>query len=122
MTLSGTDAGDFDSTGGGLSPRSTLRISFGSTPDYEAPSDADTDNEYELTLTATDDASPSASRDRSVTVSVTNMNEPGTVSFTPSSLQVGQKVTARLRDPDGGVTNKSWSWSRVDAPRARPPP
>ena len=43
------------------------------------------------------------------TASVTADND-GTVTLTPSSPQVSDRVTAVLSDPDGGVTGVTWQW------------
>ena len=53
--------------------------------------------------TATDDAV-------TVTITVTNADEDGTVSLTPVQPQVGARLSATLRDPDGGVADVAWSW------------
>ena len=49
-----------------------------------------------------------------LTVSVTNVDEDGTVSLSPSSPRVGNTLNATLTDPDSGVTNKIWKWERSD--------
>ena len=46
-SLEGSDAGDFDISGGGV-------LTFRSSPDYEMPADADTDNTYMVTVKAND--------------------------------------------------------------------
>ena len=46
-----------------------------------------------------------------VTIIVTNVNEPGSVTLTPSGTpEVGTTITATLSDPDGGVTARKWQW------------
>ena len=46
-----------------------------------------------------------------VTIIVTNVDEPGSVTLTPSGTpEVGTIITARLSDPDGGVTAPMWQW------------
>ena len=40
------------------------------------------------------------------------MDQPGTVSLSPTAPQVGDEVTASLSDPDGGETGMTWQWSR----------
>ena len=46
-----------------------------------------------------------------VTIIVTNVDEPGNVTLTPSGTpEVGTIITARLSDPDGGVTARMWQW------------
>jgi hypothetical protein len=73
-SLTGTDASDFSISGTGT-------LSFSINPDYEAPSDADTNNTY-IVITWVSDGIYSDSQ--TVTVTVTNVDEPGTVS--PPSL------------------------------------
>ena len=34
----------------------------------------------------------------------------GTISLSSDAPVVGDKITATLEDPDGGVTNKVWQW------------
>ena len=48
-----------------------------------------------------------------VSVSVTDVDEPGFVTLTPSSPRVGQTVTATLIDTDGGVRELRWNWKRL---------
>ena len=49
----------------------------------------------------------------SVTVAVTNVDEPGTIFVSPDTgLMAGATLTARLTDPDGGVTGEAWQWQR----------
>ena len=49
----------------------------------------------------------------SVTVAVTNVDEPGTIIVSPDTgLMAGATLTARLTDPDGGVTGEAWRWQR----------
>ena len=45
-----------------------------------------------------------------VTVTITDVDDPGLVTVTPSSPRVGQTVTAILTDSDGGIADTSWSW------------
>ena len=66
--LTGDDAEDFNISGGVLT--------FGTSPDYEAPTDANTDNVYEVTVVATVDA---ITAERDVRVTVTDDAEEGPV-------------------------------------------
>ncbi|MDE2862176.1 MAG: beta-eliminating lyase-related protein, partial [Chloroflexota bacterium] len=50
-----------------------------------------------------------------VAVSVTDVDEPGTVSVTPSPPTVGDTLTATLIDTDGGVSDTTWTWTRVQS-------
>ena len=100
--LSGDDSSAFSIAGGVLS--------FNSQPNFEAPADADTDNVYNVTVRAVG-ATISASRD--VVVTVTNVDEDGTATITPSGQpRVDVELTAALTDIDGTPTAISWQWSR----------
>ena len=49
----------------------------------------------------------------SVTVAATNVDEPGTIFVSSDTgLMAGATLTARLTDPDGGVTGEAWPWQR----------
>ena len=47
-----------------------------------------------------------------VTIAVTNAEEAGTVSLSSANPEVGVTLAAMLEDPDGGVSDVSWSWER----------
>ena len=90
-SLTGSDAGAFRIPNG--------VVSFRSAPDYESK------NSYTFTVRATVDGE---SLTRSVTVNVTNVDEDGTVTISPSRLiEVDTVLTATLTDPDGGLQNMS---------------
>ena len=103
-SLSGADMGDFTITGGILN--------FRSAPDFEMPmggSDNDS-NTYMVTVKA-EAGGEMATQD--VTVTVTNVEEPGTVTLMPMAPSVDTEISADLTDPDnvtdGTVT---WQWSK----------
>ena len=100
-SLSGNDASRFALSNGVLS--------FRSAPNYESPTDLDTDNVYNVTVRASKGA---LQDERIVTVKVTNLDETGSISLSPSQPGVGIEITATLTDPDGGVTSERWQWSR----------
>ena len=53
---------------------------------------------------------------RAVTVPVNNVEEGGTVTFSPTSVRAGGTVMASVTDPDapGGITGViTWSWSGI---------
>ena len=50
-----------------------------------------------------------------VTVGVTNVDEPGVASTDSEAPKVGNKLTARLDEPDGSVSNLVWRWERADS-------
>ena len=104
-TLEGTDAGDFDITGGVLT--------FNAAPDYENPmGGANNDaNTYMVTVKASAGGEMAMME---VSITVDNADEEGMVTLSPMSLVVGTEVTASLSDPDGGETRITWQWSSAD--------
>ena len=112
---SGDDAGDFQLSSAGA-------LSFSSQPNFELPADADTDNVYEVTLQAT---VGDITDTYDVVVTVTNAEEAGTVTLSPTSRpRVGTAITAALTDPDnvtsanttGSITTGvTWQWSKATA-------
>ena len=87
-------------------------------PNYENPADANGDSVYEVTLVVTD-GSGLVDR-RQVTVFVDNVQELGKVTLWTGenadvplgddSPIVGETVTAKVDDPDRGVTIVTWQW------------
>ena len=59
-----------------------------------------------------DDGSPNQATDDTinVTITVTDVEEPGTVTLSSVQPQVGIELTANLDDPDGDVSSTAWSW------------
>ena len=110
-SLSGPDMGDF-SIGG-----STGEVTFRAAANYEMPMDADTDNRYQITVVANDGTNGAT---LPVTVMVVNVDEDGTLTLWASATvaltmapQVGDTITGAVMDPDGGVTDETWQWSRT---------
>lgn len=99
--LGGADAASFaiDSASGQLRTGDRL--------DYEEQ------NRYTVTVTATDD---NGDTEFEVSISVTDVEEPGTLSVAPETVRAGTIVRARLTEPDGGVDPASviWDWSVSD--------
>ncbi|MYC28966.1 MAG: cadherin repeat domain-containing protein [Chloroflexi bacterium] len=95
-TLKGADARHFalDSATGQLKTKSALN--------YEAR------NSYSVTVRASDG---SLATDAPVTISVINEDEAGTVTLSTGSPRARTALTARLSDPDGGVTDVTWQWA-----------
>ena len=100
-TLEGADRGDFRISNG--------MLTFATPPNFEMPASADMDNEYMVTVKATSGTNTDM---RDVTVTVTNVNEPGTVTLSTMRPIVGTEVTAELTDPDGMVSDVTWDWWR----------
>ena len=99
-SLAGPDRDVFTVAGGVLE--------FDSPPDFEDPDDTGGDNDYDVTVVASDGDRTS---ELAVTVTVGNVDEPGVVGLS-SQPQAGTELTATLSDPDGSVSNVSWSWQR----------
>ena len=94
-SLTGTDAASF-----AINPTNgEIRLAADVSPDFEAKS------AYELNVVAS----------TTVTIEVMNVNEPGIVNLSPQAPGVGDTVTATLTDPDCGIANAAWTWSRSDA-------
>ena len=89
--------------------RSTGQLQTRSALNYEAR------NSYTVVVTARDPSNASASI--TVTITVTDVDETGTVSLSSTQPRVGTSLTARLTDPDAGVTNQQWQWSISDSAR-----
>ncbi len=93
---------------------STGQVSVASALNYEATTS------YTLTVSVSDRKDATGETDTvvddtiAVTVAVGNVDEAGTVSLSMDAdpPQVGSSITATLLDPDGGVSNVSWSWAR----------
>ena len=110
-STSGSDGGDFV-----ISEQGELR--FRNTPDFERPADSNRDNEYVFTVRAYDGRYYGSF---DVTVTVTDVNEPPTITTTSSSataLRQNENVTSRLytyraTDPEGADTI-TWSVGGVD--------
>lgn len=96
--LTGADSGDLTLSGGTLT--------LNEEPDYEAK------NRYRVTIEAREQ-SPGTSVGRlSVTINVGNIDEPGMVEVPVRDPSVGQRLTATVVDPDGGVSSIEWKWER----------
>ena len=107
--IDGIDSGHFsiDSSSGALS--------FNSSPDFEAPTDANSDNTYELTIAVTDSITDSVTQAITIIVSDENDNTPiitAGQSFADVSegsadgTELGAVVAT---DADAGTTFQSWT-------------
>ena len=101
-TLGGADAGSFT-----IENRGQMKVGAGTMLDFQTKAG------YNVTVRATDRSN--ASDTIAVTVTVTNVEEMGAVTLSPTTPQVGTAITATLSDPDGGVTGTTWQWSKSDA-------
>lgn len=96
FTVRGSDSSDFLITDDGV-------LSIDNAPDYEDQSI------YQITVRASDGQNFT---DLPVTVNITNVDEPGVITLSPSSPEVGTQVNASLTDPDRVVSSVTWSWHR----------
>ena len=98
--LSGTDESLFsvDASTGQVS------VAQGTALDFEVK------NSYAVSVRASD---PSGSADNiSITIRVSNVDEDGQVTLSPQQPKIGTELSAALTDPDGSVSNTSWTWER----------
>ena len=115
--LEGEDAGQFQLIG-----TVGRTLVFTTQPDYENPADADGDNVYKVTIVAIDNEGARGEFD--VCIAVMNIDEAGMITLRDEDGKelvqphAGGPITADLTDPDGGVTDVGWVWSRaqVDPP------
>ena len=117
-SLTGTDRGDFAISTDGV-------VTFAATPNYEDAKDSNTDNVYTFNVVATDTQSGSTrlNATTSVTVTVNDLEEAGVITVSNLNPGVGDEITFKLSDPDGGLKDISWnlefrasstgSWSAV---------
>ena len=104
-SLEGDDVGHFT-----LVPNTLGRgIQFTTPPDYENPTDDGQDNVYLVTMKVTDPGGLSDTR--AATVTISNSDEPGTVTIS-GSLSGGSMLTASVTDIDGAPTSVTWQWAR----------
>ena len=98
-SISGTDAAKFNINS------ATGVVTFKSSPNYEAPTDAGANNVYDVSVTASDGTN---SATKAVAISVTNVNEAPTVTSAATASfaenATGTVYTATATDPDAGTT------------------
>ena len=92
---------------GVLSLDSNGYLTFDEPPDFEARN-----NIYRVTVRASDG---SIAAELGVTITVTNREEPGTVTLSAVQPQVETQLTATLADSDG-VLSVTWQWYRASSP------
>ena len=92
-SVSGTDVSSFQMDGVGV-------LSFADPPNHEQQA------LYSVDVVATDG---SLADTLTVQVTVTDVNDPGTVTLSTDRPQVGAEITATLRDEDGLVGDVAWS-------------
>ena len=108
-SVGGTDVAKFNNVFDLNASTGEITVKSGASPNYEAY------NSYSLTVTVTD-AEDSSEATVPMSITVRNVDEPGVVTLSTSSPQVGVQVTASLYDPDGligGVYRSMWSRANV---------
>ncbi len=58
-----------------------------------------------------DDAAGAGKSAEAITTAAVTVDDDGSVTLSPSSPQLSDRVTAVLSDPDGGVTSLTWEWA-----------
>ena len=101
-TLEGADRGLFTIAGG--------ELKFNASPDYENPADRGRNRSYDVTVVASNKRHTAR---QNVTVTVTDKDEPGTLTFSSQQPQAGTALTARVTDPDA-PRSMSWRWESQD--------
>ena len=112
-SLSGADAGSFRID----EPAGVLRFDlpvvapnlFSPQPDYEAPTDTGNDGTYELTVEVGDGVS---THSLDVAVTITDQDEAGTLTLSPTRPRQAEPVMATLSDPDGVTGTATYEWER----------
>ena len=108
-SVGGTDVAKFNQVFDLNASTGEITVKSGASPNYEAY------NSYSLTVTVTD-AEDSSEATVPMSITVRNVDEPGIVTLSTSSPQVGVQVRASLYDPDGligGVFRSMWSRANV---------
>ena len=108
-SVGGTDVAKFNKVFDLNASTGEITVKSGASPNYEAY------NSYSLTVTVTD-AEDSSEATVPMSITVRNVDEPGTVTLSTSSPQVGVQLRASLYDPDGllgGVFRSMWSRANV---------
>ena len=112
--LEGEDAEDFR-----LVDVDTRTLIFENDPNYEEPADANGDNIYKVTIVTLD--GDGGRGEFNVSIEVKNIEEKGKVTlFDEDGVELVQPraegpITARLTDPDGGITSLTWVWTRSES-------
>ena len=99
-TLEGTDAASFEIG----SSDGQIQTKTGVTYDYE------TKPTYSVTVKADDNNGGTDTK--AVTITLTNVEEDGTVTLSPTQPASRAAITATLTDLDGGVTGTTWQWAK----------
>ena len=92
---------------------STRTLQFTTAPNYEQPADANGDSVYAVALIATDDGTPPLADTLTVSVRVQDADDPGTLTLSSLTPQVGDLLRATLTDEDAPLVFEpnSLQWS-----------
>ena len=104
LDLSGDDAELFEIAAG--------VVTFKAPPDVEDPKDASLNNFYNINVVAED--VDGLTDMLAVTIEVTNVDEDGDVTLSTDQPAIGVPITARVSDPDNGITGATWQWASTD--------
>ncbi len=112
-SLSGADAASFsiDDPWGVLrfDPAPVSPNLFPAQPDYESPADADGDGVYEVAVEVGDGA---ATHTLSMEVTISDQDEPGTLTLSTTGPLLGEELTATISDQDGVTGVVTYAWER----------
>ncbi len=95
-----------------------ITVATGRSPDFERKSS------YSLTIHVRDGkdttgaASDAIDDSVAVTIDIKNLQEPGSITFSSSSPEVGEPITVMVHDEDGGVRDVFWNWWTGDRPNS----
>ena len=118
-TLTGTDAGSFeidaiDATDLGVDQGVQIKTKTGTSHNFNFEA---TKKIYTVTVNVRDSKDSAGYADTEVddiivvTITLTNVDEPGTVTIT-GTLSGGEQLTAAVTDIDGTVSGLTWQWAR----------
>ena len=107
MALAGEDADVFDFHDGVLT--------FKAAPDFEMPLHQSAyDDVYRVRIAAQPSGDDVQDIRKEVEVTISNREEPGTVTLSTGMPLVDGEITATVADPDGDMTNIMWQWASSD--------
>ena len=116
-SLSGTGADNFlIDNNGEITTSHTAKLDYETTPSYTITIEI-RDNRKEL---GTDTDARAVDNTKQATITVTNLQEPGSITLNTNYPQVGSSLTATLTDPDDNIHNTTWAWSIYDTTQNQP--
>ena len=110
-SLSGTGADNFlTDNNGEITTSHTAQLDYETTSSYTITVEI-RDNRKEL---VTDTDARAVDNTKQATISITNVQEPGSITFNTNHPQAGSRLIATLTDPDGNIQNRTWAWYIYD--------